>query len=115
MTFDPATASYIAIERQARAMQGRELARLTRKAAIGLGRLVGGLGLRFAQMRAIDELHRLDDHMLADIGLSRHEIEARVMAAVDRPARDTVSATVIDAPVAPLAANDSTYRSARVA
>ena len=115
MTFDPATTSYLNIERQARALQGRELARLTRLAVRGLGSAIGALGLAIARRRVIEELHQLDDHMLEDIGLSRHEIEHRVMTAVDLPTRDVVAESVTTAPVAPVAANDTVLRPARVA
>lgn len=115
MTFDPATANYLSIERQARAMQGRELVRLTRIAFRGLGRAVSALGLSLARRRVIDELHQLDDHMLEDIGLARHEIEQRVMTAVAMPTRDVVADSVTTAPVAPVAANDTIIRPARVA
>lgn len=115
MTFDPATTSYVNIERQARALQGRELARLTGLAVRGIGNAIGTLGLRIARRRVIEELHQLDDHMLEDIGLARHEIERRVMAAVTLPTRDVVAESVTTAPVAPIAANDAVVRPARVA
>jgi uncharacterized protein YjiS (DUF1127 family) len=115
MTFDPATTSYLNIERQARALQGREMARLTRLAVRGLGRAIGACGMAIARRRVIEELNQLDDHMLEDIGLARHEIEYRVMTADRTPTRDVVAESVTTAPVPPVAANDVVIRPARVA
>ena len=81
-----------------RRLQARALAAaltgLARALVWPVRRLVAGFRRAHREGVAIRQLGALDDHLLADIGLSRSQIPAAVAGLLDRPAEPTPAAPV---------------------
>jgi uncharacterized protein YjiS (DUF1127 family) len=98
---------HLALEREARQLRDANIA----AALTAFGRLVGRLAQRFSAWRerrsTYAELMRLDDRMLADIGLHRGELRAAAdlgeLPSRGEPAIDYV--TPVEVPYIGLAAN----------
>lgn len=102
----PTGAELSALERRGRCLRSAAMFTAARTLAGFLGRslrgLRRGLSRRLAQRRAIAQLSRLDDRLLADIGMRREDIP-RVVDSLARRSDDRGAETVRSNPSAGLA------------
>ena len=99
----------ITAEAQARALQAAFIADLMHDAAGFVGRAVTGVFTRlvdaYRRRQTVAYLHRLDDRLLADIGLTRAMLDEQVSGRDSRlPVAEVKTA---EAPIAPSAAQDN--------